>query len=68
MDASSSGNLVLLLLGLLISLMGWVFNREVSRANKRIDDNEERDDVQDRRLANHAERLAIVDGNTERNG
>lgn len=67
MDASSSGNLVLLLIGLLISLMGWVFNREVSRANKRIDDNEARDDIQDRRLANHAERLAIVDGNTERN-
>ncbi len=66
MDAQNPGNLELLLVSLLIAIMGWVFNREVSRANKRIDDVEQRNDEQDVRLSNHAERLAIVDGNTER--
>jgi hypothetical protein len=66
MDASSSGNLILLLITLLVGLLSWVFNREVTRTNDRITANEARDDAQDRKLSNHAERLAIVDGNTER--
>ena len=59
MDASLTGNLGLYLLGLLIGLVAWVFNRETTRTNNRVEQNTDR-------LNNHSERLAKLDGKTER--
>lgn len=58
MDASPSGDLGAYLLGLLIGLIAWVFNRETSRTNARVS-------ALEIRTNNHSERLAILDGKTE---
>lgn len=71
MGPSFAGNLdsswlISLLLGLVLVLVTWIFNREINRVNKRVDLNDERDNAQDKLLSNHSQRLAINDGNTDR--
>lgn len=59
MDATPPGDLGTYLLGLLIGLVCWVFNRETTRTNKKVDEH-------DARINDHSQRLTALDGKTER--
>jgi len=57
-DAQNPGDLGIYLLGLLLGLVAWIFNRESSRTKERLDAHEER-------LDNHSQRLRSLDGELE---